>query len=1146
MTTQTQIDEISQNTTLFNVDLNDTYTTKAKYKWPITITNGVTVKLGEDIKLVNETEYFIFGSDNVTLDGQNYTITIESTDNYPGLVQNSKSNTTVKNIKLLIYKEENPSNLAEDAGWICQKNYSRNSDGFNNGKNNKIINCSSDGGISINGGGIIGSYALYLTVSNCYSTGNIGEDGGGIIGSSAKYVVVSNCYSTGNITSGGGIVGYGAEDVAISDCYSTGNVTGNVSNNYRGENTTNNFGGCIVGNRAITILVSNCYSTGNVTSKIGGGIIGAYSSKVEVSNCYSAGTIGAYGGSIVGAYTNKTKVVNCYSVYSVRIIGESGWEEINIQNSGSSNGSWSNDDARKYLTNIPTVWTYDFSDPNTQKPWLLSSFNKPFYNITNNTIIRNSSSYTSETAINTGYIFKILSVNNNVVVSDNVSINTSGIINVNNMTPNTPYDIAVMSYKGDNIPYDYSINKFKIINTDNLKSLISSSTNINQSLINSYRWPVTIIGGISTNPITITLDENITISEDQNLTGPNKYFIIGSDYITFDGNNKKITINGINNYPGLIKNGDSNTNGYSYNTIKNINMVSNNSTLKNNAGWICQTYYSNLGYYNLIENCNSNGNINSYSGGICGSNIASLGSISINKCFSSGSINDNAGGIIGAYPAIKGTVNITNCFSNGNITNSSGGIIGSGISSMFGTSETVKISNCYSRGTIDNTSGGISANWNGKSLNITNCYTYGQFTPYDEKDLKLIGLYANNSTIDNITVIKYYVANNNWNEIVATSSLDIKVDNINIWDTSTSPWILSSLKSLTPKQPLNIPSITVPPNNYKIIIKFKSIQKINPLQISHFRLLDDTNQPITYTTLFKDATDNLTIWNDSNAILNLDNIFDNISTSAKSYPKIYHSNNNDGYINLILQTDKIPIKLELYNRGDCCFERLESYSLTTEIYDSNNKNISSYTYNLKKDLIQTYTITLVPTTQPPTTLAPTTQPPTTQPPTTLAPIIQKTESQTVSDDGILYGNLLLKTGDKITNTTDGTELVLQNDGNLVIYNKDPNYKCSSKQFDCWASLKENKAVHEMIILNGNLKMKDTKKNTISLSIGTNATFKLNNGNLWVFENGKVIARYGEANRNSIQPYKKLENKDFIKGNLGNYTKELMFIVYNKL
>lgn len=122
----------------------------------------------------------------------------------------------------------------------------------------------------------------------------------------------------------------------------------------------------------------------------------------------------------------------------------------------------------------------------------------------------------------------------------------------------------------------------------NAVTIINTSTSINQSLLDSYSWPVTINGGTNGSPVVITLDEDVILSNAQN------YFILNGNYINFNGNNHKITISGINGYVGLIKNGSyvSSTtivNGFSNINILNTIVNSINSDLAGRAGWIGQS-----------------------------------------------------------------------------------------------------------------------------------------------------------------------------------------------------------------------------------------------------------------------------------------------------------------------------------------------------------------------------------------------------------------------------------------------------------------------------------------------------------------------------------------------------------------------------
>ncbi len=287
------------------------------------------------------------------------------------------------------------------------------------------------------------------------------------------------------------------------------------------------------------------------------------------------------------------------------------------------------------------------------------------------------------------------------------------------------------------------------------------STNLtNWTNINTF--PCTIINSnpSSGQELTIQLYTNIE------LINTSQYYIIGSDYITFNGNNKKATVVGVTNYPGMIQNGTSSSSGYSNVAIidlgvETIGTCTLSATL---TGWIGQGYFGNGANENLIRNCYSTGNILEYQGGIVGSLAGKSGSITILNCYSSGEISGIfAGGIIGSGGGQdSGTCIITNCFSTGSISGANtGGICGpfagfsSGnctISSCYSTgiisgenasgiagygagdSGVCTISYCYSTGTMSgNYTGGIcgySAGVNG-SCTITKCYSLGNIIGFE-------------------------------------------------------------------------------------------------------------------------------------------------------------------------------------------------------------------------------------------------------------------------------------------------------------------------------------------------------------------------------------------------------------------------------
>jgi hypothetical protein len=221
-------------------------------------------------------------------------------------------------------------------------------------------------------------------------------------------------------------------------------------------------------------------------------------------------------------------------------------------------------------------------------------------------------------------------------------------------------------------------------------------------------WPVTLNN--SSNP---SQNVNVNITNDLTLTTLNHYFIMGSNNITFDGQNNKVIINGVTNYLGLIENGvNIFTNGKNNIIIQNLGVeTTNNSSLLDNAGWIGHEFMNINTSGCQVINCYSSGRISGdYAGGIFGSQ--SIGTAT--NCYSTGAISGNdAGGIFGSNSS--GTV--TNCYS-------SGDIIGFGAGGIFGPSLSCTATNCYSTGDISGLrAGGIFGD--SSSGTVTNCYSSG-------------------------------------------------------------------------------------------------------------------------------------------------------------------------------------------------------------------------------------------------------------------------------------------------------------------------------------------------------------------------------------------------------------------------------------
>ena len=361
------------------ININTSYTlTQAivnTLTFPVTInrlTPTATLIVSENLTLTSANSYFIIGSSDITIEGNNHTITISNVSNYPGLVQNGtgstsgQSNATIQN--LIVSISGSTTLLAYD-GWIAQQYFA------NGAANNQIINCSSTATIPQGGGGIVGQYAGAnsgdLTINKCYSLGSIDINSGGIAGQnagSAGTIEITNCYSFGAIfgTSAGGIVGYSAGpsggSVTVSNCYSRGVISGQ-------------FGGGIIGYYASNTTVSNCYSTGDLTGIGVGGIAGYQGpSGLFVTRSYSSGLLSgssaggiiAYSGSDSSAYSS-----NCYS-------------EANHGNGG----YWTSVNANTVLS-PSSAWVVI----GTNQPYYLATFNQSLYT-TNNYARSTATSYT--------------------------------------------------------------------------------------------------------------------------------------------------------------------------------------------------------------------------------------------------------------------------------------------------------------------------------------------------------------------------------------------------------------------------------------------------------------------------------------------------------------------------------------------------------------------------------------------------------------------------------------------------------------------------------------------------------------------------------------------------------------------------------
>jgi len=229
-------------------------------------------------------------------------------------------------------------------------------------------------------------------------------------------------------------------------------------------------------------------------------------------------------------------------------------------------------------------------------------------------------------------------------------------------------------------------------------------------------------------PITITNTGNsqivVSLNFSNSISNTYDYFIVGSNNITFDGQNLPINVS-VTNYGGLIQNNDI----YSNIIVQNIQINADDTgSLSNNSGWIISTFTHSPPSEIIcrIYNCSSTGEIGTGCGGIIGAS----GYCEAFNCNSSGNISMFGGGIFGG-----GCVNCNayNCYSIGNINTGGGGIFGSN-TNFQGINLISEASNCFSTGSINNSNGIGSGGIFGSRCNefsqgsqciATNCYSIG-------------------------------------------------------------------------------------------------------------------------------------------------------------------------------------------------------------------------------------------------------------------------------------------------------------------------------------------------------------------------------------------------------------------------------------
>ena len=863
----------------------------------ITINNNGSGKLlvtfQPNIIANNLNNFFICGTDNITFDGQNNLIRVD-VNSYTGLIQNGtvsvsstiadnrvltsgKNNITIQNIGITTAN----ANVfaAERAGYIAQQGFAGNA------LNNIINNCYSTGSIRNFAGGICGAATAIngnLTISNCYSIGNNDQfQAGGICGwilgngSQNNTISIINCYSRGIIgNQSGGIIGSNAANnsnfnLIINNCFSTGGIAGPTCGGIVGASLgTNSL-------RAITI--SNCYSLGNFTNS-GSGIVGSWSGgTLNISNCYFNG---AANGSSSAGIINGGGVVNINNCYTLSLnvsITLGTFLGGNRTNNYQVNGqAWSDSTANSILTTGTTplntytrgtVWT----SVQANTPYLLSSYNNiQTYNPNGSTIFpAQGTTFNSLPGTILSIPYTLLSVND-LQPPLSITINSSsGILSFTNLdyTDEPVYISNIFTTSGTSPNFNgYNFGNYTLSLLLDPPSTISANSSIvinntqysvdNGPFTNFTNFPVIITNNNpSAGTLVVYFESGITYNVNS------KYYICGSDNITFDGQNNEINITAID-WLGLILNGTVdgdvvNTSGKNNITIQNIGITTSGAgSLSIGGGYITQQGFAGNALNNVINNCYSTGTINGiWSGGICGYANAINGIlVSITNCYTTGIISgDGAGGICGKCFAVGESadqnVNISNCYSTGTISGyESGGICGSSSGAFGGT---FLVNKCYTIGNITGSeSGGIlghdSAYDTSKPVTITECYSIGNIsgylaagicggrTGYDEGVLNIINCYSTGSVTNGGQGI--VGQNSGGTNVSITNSYCLNGDLIDIGGNITYCYnSLGTWSDSTANTSLN--SQTTPPNTYTKGSVWTSVQSNTPYLLSSYNTI---------------------------------------------------------------------------------------------------------------------------------------------------------------------------------------------------------------------------------------------------------------------------------------------------------------------
>jgi hypothetical protein len=329
----------------------------------------IHIKLGKSFSVTGATQYFVVGSNNVTIEGSKCSTIIVSyagvTPNpptpYPGLVQNGSSNVraydclTVKHIKIN-NDVANAVSLDDRAGWVCQQYFGRNA------KDVVVKECTNNGPIANYGsGGIVGDNATCM-VSECVNNGVIsGDEAAGIVGHESDGTRVYKCKNTATAlvqgVRAGGIIGGESVGCSAKRCRNeaavsgdgAGGIFGNGKGSYSRVNQNNatecknsgavtgNEAGGIFGRQHDTSSAFKCYNTGALTApssagQIVSGIFGNDARRCTAEACFNNSNMTNVAGGIFAGATDST-ARNCYNFGS---LGTAGYGIMNDTSGGAN------------------------------------------------------------------------------------------------------------------------------------------------------------------------------------------------------------------------------------------------------------------------------------------------------------------------------------------------------------------------------------------------------------------------------------------------------------------------------------------------------------------------------------------------------------------------------------------------------------------------------------------------------------------------------------------------------------------------------------------------------------------------------------------------------------------------------------------